>query len=418
MAVKRVFFLTLVFILGACAATQNPPPVAEIEQPPCPDGAEAWSLYLKAAIDPLVGDAAHFRACAARAGHVEAMAEHGTQLTQWPGKQGDFEQGMDFLRKAAVAGNDAAQRQLALKYETGRSAAGKVWIGRNAYLALFWHGVVHRDAPAEGSVPQASDLLERFRNQLSEQTQQSLSGLVAAWRPGRPEPQNFTFDILMTNVIAGPAGRSVRSERGTANAVLDHGMAAGLPDSGLLALFRGFSGDVDRVPEDLLDRLVARGSFLALTLKLRNLNAKNEDGRDRAREESVLILQLLSRLGLDVRYLQPHHDTLLSRFSESGDVDQLMRSIVAASRPERQILATIAAMNACSAESARLCEPTLSKLKPLITPAALNFLVFIRAMEACRVPAEKMSCLLGNGGLTALRDIIVNDTVDLSGRSV
>ncbi|RVU36195.1 sel1 repeat family protein [Hwanghaeella grinnelliae] len=410
---NRIGVLTLLFLLSACVTAQDAPPVAAVEKAPCPETpGEAWRLHLQAVIDPSLGDASHFRDCAARTGHVDAMTSLGTQLTQWPRKPGDFERGMRFLQNAAIAGDPTAQRMLALKYGTG--AYGNAQTQRNAYLALFWKGVVTRDRAGQDAPPKISAMLGRYRELLSERSREGLVREIAAWRPGRPEPQHYTFDILMTNVVAGSGRNTVWSERGMADAVLDYGLAEGLPDAGLLALFRGQAGDVDRVPQDVLDSLVANGSFLALTLKLRNVTA--QEGREE--EELVLIVQLLSRLGLDLRYLQPQHDQLLSQFSETGDIVPLMNAIAAGSQPERQILATIAAMNACSAETTGVCDRILTRVKPLISPVALSFLDFIRAMENCTAPSEKLRCLLDNGGMTALRDIIVNDTIDLGGRSV
>ena len=142
---KRFLVLAFLSWLPACVTAQGDAPISAIEETPCPEAAKAKSLYAKQAPNPKTAGALRLRECAALAGHVVAMSSLGRHLANTPRRAGDFEQGMDFLRRAAVAGDMSAQRYLAMNYETGRTEQGEAWIGRNAYLALFWDGVTRRD---------------------------------------------------------------------------------------------------------------------------------------------------------------------------------------------------------------------------------------------------------------------------------
>ena len=406
---KRFLCFCLFAVLSACATPQAAGPSAVVDAPACTDGAEAWRGYLKAITNPGGADPKPLLDCAVARGHLEAMTAVGTDLTGASRGKADFEQGMSLLRAAAVAGQERAQRMLAFRYQ-----AGKNWIGRNAYLALFWYGVANRDDPYYLAAPKTGGPLEVFRDHLSDQSKQALTQQIAAWRAGAPEPPNYTFDILITAMLRNRTSIAATAKTFNPDATLDYGLETGLPDAGLLSFFLQSSDYRAQVSDDVLEGILGKGSLLALMVRLRNLSA--EGGREG--EEAALNLQLFTRLGMDIRYLQPRHDTLLTRFSETRDLDQLIGAIAAASRPERQILATIATMSACSDGNAALCARSIDRLKPFITPPAFSFLIFVNAMAQCDTFAQQHACLLKNGGMGALRDIIVNDLVDFGGRSV
>ena len=410
---KRFLVLAFLSWLPACVTAQGDAPISAIEETPCPEAAKAKSLYAKQAPNPKTAGALRLRECAALAGHVVAMSSLGRHLANTPRRAGDFEQGMDFLRRAAVAGDMSAQRYLAMNYETGRTEQGEAWIGRNAYLALFWDGVTRRDDPSYRFLHKTSTILKRFRAQLSEDARHSLDQQIEDWRPGIAEPPTYTFDILMTAVLRNrstiaPAKRGVATEP-----IIGYGLKSKFPDAPLLGLMFSYNDRRDGVPEALLSEMSEKGSLLSLMLALRQIGA--QDGREA--EENALILQLLARLGLDIRYLQPRHEVVLAAFSKTGNLDALMLEIAAASRPERPILATIASMIACNGDRTESCAATADRLAPLITQPAMNFIVLVNAMDRCGAQPERNGCLLENGGMAALRDIIVSDLVDFGGRT-
>lgn len=407
---KRIFLLSLLSILTACATGPNTPP-ASTAQIPCPkDASEAWMLYRKAAGGPATANIEQYRECAAMAGHTGAMSSLGSSLAIDPRKSGDIERGVALLKRAAAAGERAAQQYLSFVYETGRTETGKAWAGRNAYLALFWHEVRGRNDPSYRFHHSANPFLDRYRNQLSEQARRTLSREIKEWRRGQSEPPNYTFDILITSVIARNAESTAKSEwkKITENA-LNYGIASNLPDAGLLALFQALNRGPGQQPMQLVDEFANKGSLLALMIK-GSLNKQNG--------EDAHILQLLSRMGLDVRHLRPLHLKLVRAFAESGDIDPLLHSIDRFSLPEQQILATTAAMVGCGKEPQGFCRSTVQKLRPFVTSVALSFFDFLNAMAECDIPSKRLSCMSGNGGNAALRDIIVNDLVDFGGRSV
>lgn len=416
---KRVFCLILLFLLSACVTGQGETPPAAVPADKaarsftenltdCGPGEVEWSAYLAAVAQSGAEAARPHLECAAAAGQVEAMTALGTELTEGVSNRPGFERGIGLLRAAAIAGEERAQRMLAFRYQ-----AGKGWIGRNAYLALFWTDIANRDDPFYLSAPKTGGLLEKFRDHLSDRSRQMLAQRVTAWRPGIAEPPNYTFDILMTAVLRDSASLAWAPNGVAPEPAIDYGLRSGFPDAPLLGLMFGFRGNRDRIPDALLAEMSAKGSLTAMMLELRRIGSQ----KGREAEENALIYRLLARLGLDIRYLQPHHDTVLTAFSEDRNLDALLQAIAEASPPERSILATIGAMISCNPKYEDLCGPALSRVEPLITPTALNYLVFVHAMDRCDDLRKRNACLLENGGMAALRDMIVSDLIDQGGRS-
>lgn len=408
MDVKRALILVLLFLLTACVTAQEADRSAALIAPACNDGAEAWRGYLAAIANPGTADPDPLLDCAVARGQVDAMTAQGASLTSTSRDATRFERGIGLLRTAAIAGEERAQRILAYRYQ-----AGKDWVGRNAYLALFWTDVANRDDPDDLSAPKTDGMLEIFRDHLSARSRRILAERVAAWRPGIAEPPNYTFDIMMTAVLQdgstiAPPGRGLATEP-----IIDYGLRSEFPDAPLLGLMFGYNDRRDGIPEALLAEMSQKGSLLSLMLALRQIGA--QDGREA--EENALILQLLARLGLDVRHLRPRHDAVLQAFSKTGDLDALMREVAGASRPERPILATIASMIACNGDRTESCAETADRLGPLITQPAMNFIVLVNAMDRCDARPKRYACLFKNGGMAALRDIIVSDLVDFGGRA-
>lgn len=405
---KRALILALLSLLTACVTAQEADRPATSAAPACNDGAEAWRSYLAAIANPGTADPEPLFDCAVASGQVDAVTAQGAKLTSTSRDTTGFERGIGLLRTAAIAGEERAQRILAYRYQ-----AGKDWIGRNAYLALFWNDVANRSDPYYLSAPKTAGILENFRDHLSVRSRQILAERVAVWRPGMAEPPNYTFDIMLTAVLRdgstiAPPGHGLATEP-----IIDYGLKSKFPDAPLLGLMFGYNDRRNGIPEALLAEMSEKGSLLSLMLALRQIGA--QDGREA--QENALILQLLARLGLDVRHLHPRHDAVLQAFSMTGDLDALMREVAGASRPERPILATIASMIACNGDRTESCAETADRLAPLITQPAMNFIVLVNAMDRCDARPNRNACLLENGGMAALRDIIVSDLVDFGGRA-
>ncbi len=395
---KRCVCVFVAFLLSSCLA-QTAHRASEPVPQTCGDRDASWTAYEAAKTAKNKVFSEFYLACAAHLNHPEAMAVLGRHLVQSVPTSSEFEKGLGFLRLSAIAGNQSAQTALS---ETYHSTEG--WMGRNAYLAIFWESVASDKSPARVVAETSNRNLVLYWNSVGEQGQFELGGDVKRWRPGLAEPALYTIDSWLTLTIDALETLPPDIDR----AILEYGQRQGFPDWKILTLVLT-QAQLSALDKDVLVAgLAAQGGYLGLSERL-NEAVKATKGPNLLTD--AILKQIFVRFGLDPKSIEKRHYALQKTVRRTLSMRAFARDLSSMSELDRHILATLTAYRFCYSGNDFECDEAMDILYPYATPAAKPVLRYLQINRLCRHPelTAETKCFLKNGGFGFMRKIIIDD---------
>jgi len=401
--VRILRHLTVLILLAGCAVEggdRNKDAAFKAEKPPsCTDAAASWDWYLAGNVSPRA-----LVTCAGIANSRASLLSLAVSETGADADRPEFERAVEVVRLLARAGEDRAQRTLAALY------AGKPgWYGRNAYMGLFWRGVVRKRDPSYRQSAGAEERLRRFRERLTPESARDLAAITARWSPNSPVPNRLTIDSFLTFVLEadGWIPLSTRKE------LIDYGAEQGLRDWRMMFLVAN-QGRLEAAQRAaLFQQESEKGSLLGLLFQF--LELQRAEGTD----DTLLVttfLELLIRLGLDPNSFRADvfEDAMsVNANSSMADLERLLRG---RSRPEQRTVALIALLTVCGDTPGPLCSAVADRFGPILPQAARNLGRIVAVSQRCPGAGDKMRCMSDNDVLGVLRDLFAFDYRDFSGQ--
>ncbi len=403
---RILLFLFAAVLLAGCATQGGGPRAvaapkqAEPAKPPsCRDAQDAWDWYLAGNVS-----ARALITCAGIAGTVDPMLSLALTETNLSASRPEFERTVGFLRLLARSGEDRAQRAL-----SGLYAGKQGWYGRNAYLSLFWRGVVRKRDPSYRLTPADETKLDRFQRGLTADAAGDLKASIAQWSPNNAVPNRLTIDSFLTYVIES-GGRVALPTR---SRIIDYGSEQNLEDWRMMFLManqRRLSTDQRAA---LFQQESAKGSIIALLFELSDAQ-KAETPDDGAVVRKFL--ELLLRLGLDPSSFQPELLESAVSVDANGTMADLEALLRGRSRPEQRTVALISLLAICGDGPSPLCGAAAERFDPILPRAARNVGRIVAVTQQCTGDADTLRCMIDNNVLGSVRDLFALDYRDFSGQ--
>ena len=393
--------IAAVLVLAGCASADGTLQETAPMRPAalnCEDAEAAWQWFLSTEESPrgLV-------ACVDSANTLDPVLTLALAETRKSAKRTAFSRSVSFVRAAALTGNGRAQRALSDLY-----ASKSGWYGRNAYLALFWRGVVGKTDPSYRGRPEVQAKLRFFQETLSPETGRELTNRISAWQPNDPGPPRLTVDSLVTYAIEAKG----RATTPTINNIVDYGLASGFADADMMDLIAHGRNLTPQERRARYARQIQKGSFLALIFQI---SAANQTGAKP--EEAVwLVLTLLERIGLDPNSLTAEQFEQADVLAKDPTITSFGAALIGKSKPEQRTVAMLTLIALCGEETTVRCIAAVDELEPLLPPTARLLTRVVRLTQSCPRSRNAQRCYYENNGLGVVRDLFALDYVDVSGR--
>lgn len=403
MRIRAVAIVLTLFLAGCATQQSTSPAVSPTAKAPhtCADTPDLWTQYVAGTHTWTATEIVH---CAETLDLLDSLLTQALSETRKSANRPAFHTAAAFVRAAALSGNGRAQRALSNLYA---SKAG--WYGRNAYLALFWRGVVRKSDPSYSGHPDNRLKLETFKTNLSRETKRDLADRIFIWESNDPAPPRLTSDTLITYAIEAQGQVTPAAIEN----IIDYGFAEQLRDADIMALIaktRELSAE-QRIA--LYERHAARGSFLALVMQFHELRQLPSPDEHLYAE---LIFAILDRLGLDPTTLQEDLFDEAETFATSGEESGLRRLLTGKSRPQQRTIAMLTLVWTCRGGATPLCATAMDTFEPILPQTSKMLIRVLRVTQHCRSGPNVQRCIYQRNGFGAIRDLFAFDYLDVSGQ--